>query len=139
MLNQTKILLVEDDPMVVRMYKKKLEFDGFKLTLAYNGEEGLEALKKELPDIVLLDIMMPKMNGIEMLQIVKNHPEYKNIPVVILTNLDDRAEDIKKVKTIGAEAYWIKANMPIGEVSEKIRAMLAGKRLSAANHDQVFN
>lgn len=123
--NQNKILLVEDDPMIVRMYQRKLEKDGFKVSLAFNGEEGLEALKKEKPDIILLDIMMPKMNGIEMLKIVKADPVFKDIPVVILTNLGDRPEDVQKSKDFGAEDYWVKANVSLKEVAERIKKILA--------------
>ncbi len=127
MPNQNKILLVEDDSMMVRMYQRKLEKDGFQLTLAFNGEEGLAALKKEKPDIVLLDIMMPKMNGIEMLKAVKADPALKDIPIVILTNLGDRPEDVQKCKELGAEDYWVKANVPIQEVTERIKKILAKK------------
>lgn len=129
MTNQNKILLVEDDPMVVRMYQKKLDKEGFRVTVAFNGQEGLEALKKEKPDLILLDIMMPKMNGIEMLKKVKADPAAKNIPVVILTNLGDRPEDVQKAKDLGAEDYWVKANISLKEVVEKIKKILDKKPL----------
>jgi len=127
MPNQNKILLVEDDPMVVRMYQRKLEKDGFKLTFVFNGEEGLAALQKEKPELILLDIMMPKMNGIEMLKTVKADPAFKDIPIVMLTNLGDRPEDVQKCKELGAEDYWVKANTPIQEISERIKKILAKK------------
>jgi len=119
-----KILLVEDDPMVVRMYERKLKFDGFNIITAFNGEKGLEELKKDRPDIILCDIMMPKMSGLEMLKIVKDDPQYKDLPVVMLTNLGDRAEDVEKCKELGAEDYWVKANMKLDEITEKIREIL---------------
>ncbi len=119
-----KVLLVEDDPMVVRMYERKFKLEGFKLTMAFNGFEGLEALKKERPDIILLDIMMPKMSGLEMLKIVKDDPQYKDLPVVMLTNLGDRAEDVQKCKELGAEDYWVKANMKLEVITEKIGLIL---------------
>jgi CheY-like chemotaxis protein len=120
-----KILLVEDDPMVVRMYERKLKLDGFNINTAFNGEKGLEELKKDRPDIILCDIMMPKMSGLEMLKIVKDDPQYKDLPVVMLTNLGDRAEDVEKCKELGAEDYWVKANMKLGEITEKIKKILA--------------
>jgi len=123
-----KILLVEDDPMVVRMYQRKLELEGFKVSLAFNGEEGLAALKKEKPDFILLDIMMPKMNGIEMLKMMKKDRETKDIPVVMLTNLGDKPEDVQKCKELGAEDYWVKANVSLKEVVEKIKKILAGSK-----------
>lgn len=127
MPDQSKILLVEDDPMVVRMYQRKLNIDGFHLTLAYNGEEGMSALGKEVPDIILLDIMMPKMNGIEMLKNVRADQRLKDIPVVMLTNLGDRPEDIQKCKDMGASDYWVKANIPLNEMTERIKKVLADK------------
>jgi DNA-binding response OmpR family regulator len=122
---KNKILLVEDDSMIVRMYQRKLEKEGFSVTLAFNGEEGLAVLKKEKPDIVLLDIMMPKMNGIETLKAIKADSALKNIPVVILTNLGDRPEDVQKCKDLGAEDYWVKANVPLKEITERIKKILS--------------
>lgn len=122
-----KILLVEDDPMVVKMYHRKLTLEGFDMTLAFNGEEGLEALKKDIPDIILLDVMMPKMNGIDMLKTVKANPDLKKIPIVILTNLGDRQEDVQKCKDLGAEDYWVKASIPLKQISENITKILAAK------------
>jgi len=119
-----KILLVEDDPMIIRLYDRKFKLEGYELTKAFNGFEGLEALKKERPDIILLDIMMPKMSGLDMLKIVKNDPQYKDLPVVMLTNLGDRAEDVEKCKALGAEDYWVKANMKLEEITGRINAIL---------------
>ncbi|MDD4901995.1 MAG: response regulator [Patescibacteria group bacterium] len=128
MPTQGKILLVEDDPMVIRMYQRKLTLEGFDLTLAFNGEEGLVALAKDRPDLVLLDIMMPKMDGFEMLKKVKADPALKDIPVVILTNLGDRSEDVQKSKESGADDYWVKANMPLKELIDKIRIIMDRKK-----------
>jgi DNA-binding response OmpR family regulator len=125
--NQNKILLVEDDPMIVRMYQRKLENDGFKVSLAFNGEEGLAAVKNDRPDIILLDIMMPKMNGIETLKAVKADALTKDIPVIILTNLGDRPEDVQKCKELGAADYLVKANVQLKELSEKIKSIITGK------------
>ncbi len=121
------ILLIEDDAMVVRMYQRKLELEGFKVNLAFNGEEGLAALKKEKPDFILLDIMMPKMNGIETLKAIKADPNLKDIPVVMLTNLGDKPEDVQKCKEMGALDYWVKANVPLKDLVERIKKILEGK------------
>jgi len=110
--------------MVVRMYERKFKIEGFDLALAFNGELGLEALKKERPDIILCDIMMPKLSGLDMLKIVKSDPQYKDLPMVMLTNLGDRAEDIEKCKGLGAEDYWVKANMQLEEITEKVKKIL---------------
>jgi DNA-binding response OmpR family regulator len=124
MPERNKVLLVEDDPMVVRMYQRKLTMGGFDLRVAFNGEEGLAALAKNQPDIVLLDIMMPKMNGFEMLKRVKNDERWKNIPVVMLTNLGDRAEDVEKCKGLGALDYWVKANLHLQDLVERIKKII---------------
>lgn len=126
--NKYKILLVEDDPMVVRMYKRKLTMEGFDLSLAYNGEEGLEAINKDRPDIILLDIMMPRMNGFEMLKRVKSDEKNKDIPIVILTNLGDRAEDVERSKRLGADDHWVKANMSLKELVDRITVILRRKK-----------
>ena len=128
MPDKIKILLVEDDPMIVKMYQRKLKMDDFELVIAFNGQEGLDALKTYQPDIVLLDIMMPKMNGLETLKILKQDERYKDIPVVILTNLGDRAEDMQKCKELGAEDYWVKANMSLEEISRRVKEILAKKK-----------
>ena len=128
MSDKAKVLLVEDDPMVVRMYQRKLTMDGFELILAFNGEEGLVAMTKERPDIVLLDVMMPKMNGFEMLKKAKADPVLKDIPIVLLTNLGDRLEDVQSGKDLGANDYWVKANLPLKELSERITKIINLKK-----------
>jgi DNA-binding response OmpR family regulator len=125
--SQGKILLVEDDPIIVRTYQRKLTVEGFDVSLSYNGEEGLAAIKVSRPDIILMDIMMPKMNGIDTLKKLKADDELRDIPVVILTNLGDRQEDVDKCKAIGAEDYWVKANTSLREIVEKVKIILARK------------
>jgi DNA-binding response OmpR family regulator len=131
MNEKIKVLLVEDDPLIIRMYETKFKVDGFIFSTAFNGEEGIEAMKNDRPDIVLLDIMMPKMNGLEMLKVVKEDDNLKNIPVVILTNLGDRPEDIKKFREIGADDYWVKANTSLKEITNRIKEILAVKKENA--------
>jgi len=119
-----RILLIEDDPMIVRMYKRKFDEEGYEVDLAFNGAEGIEALKNSRPDIVLLDIMMPKLSGIDTLKIIKSDPQYADLPVVMLTNLGDRAQDMEKCKELGAEDYWVKANTRLDEMIKNIGALL---------------
>lgn len=128
MTDQKKVLLIEDDPMVVRMYERKLKMSGYKLSLAYNGEEGFVVLRNETPDIILLDVMMPKMDGLETLKKIKADEAYKDVPVIILTNFGDRSEDVQKCKKMGAEDYWVKANMSLNEMVERINNILAKKK-----------
>lgn len=84
-----KILLVEDDPLVYRMYEKLFKLEGYEVVIAENGQLALEKLLTFTPDIILLDIMMPTMNGIEMLTKLKSDPKTKDIPVIVLTNVSD--------------------------------------------------
>ncbi len=128
MSDKKKVLLVEDDTMIIKMYDRKLTMDGFEVFSSFNGEEGLEILSREIPDVILLDIMMPKMNGFEMLKRVKADSRYKDIPVIILTNLGDRSEDVKKSKELGASDHLVKANTALRDISAKIKEILDNKK-----------
>lgn len=116
-----RILLVDDDPLIVRMYERKLAKEGFSVTLAANGEEGLKALEKEMPNLILLDVLMPKMNGWEMLKKLKENPKTRDIPVITLTSLGDRPEDIQKFKELGVKEYLIKSQVELKSLAETIR------------------
>jgi two-component system alkaline phosphatase synthesis response regulator PhoP len=124
MFKKIKVLLVEDDVMIVKMYKRKFNKDDFELTTAFNGEEAMKKIKNDRPDIVLLDIMMPKMNGLEVLNKIKADPFLSGIPVVMLTNLGDRDEDVEKCRELGAFDYWIKANISLNDLSERIKKII---------------
>lgn len=118
---QKKILLVDDDPLIVRMYERKLTKEGFAVRLAANGEEGLKALEKEVPNIIILDVLMPKMNGWEALKKIKENPKTKDIPVIALTSLSDRNGDIQKFKDLGVKEYLIKSQTDLKMLVEAIR------------------
>ncbi|OGM12191.1 hypothetical protein A2Z22_05175 [Candidatus Woesebacteria bacterium RBG_16_34_12] len=120
-----KILIVEDDPLVSRMYQTVFEFEGFEVELARNGEEGIEKLKKEKPVMILLDIMMPKMSGIDVLRELKADIKTKNIPVVVLTNLSGD-KDAEKALELGAVKFIIKSKNKPREIVKQIREILAG-------------
>lgn len=121
-----KILLVEDDPLMVRMYQRKLANDGYEVGIAVNGEEGMVKLHSFRPDIVLLDIMMPKLNGLQVLERMKADPTIATIPVVILTNLGGSQEDIERGLGLGAIAYLVKSAYRPDEVVAKVKELLAG-------------
>jgi len=127
MANQNKILLVDDDPLICRMYQERFSRDGLRVILAFNGEEGLEKAEKENPDIILLDIMMPKMNGYEMLKILKGKTETASIPVIILSGLGDDPELIKKAKELGVVDVINKGGVSAKEVVQKIKTVLEKK------------
>jgi len=114
------ILLVEDDPLVSQMYTRRLEKEGIEVILASDGIEGLEKLKSEKIDLVLLDIMMPKMNGYEMLKRVRENPQTRDMPVMVLTNLNDRPEEIDRIKALGIEEYVLKSDTKLSRLAEKV-------------------
>jgi len=122
-MNKKKILIVEDDNFVAEVYSTKLLEMGHEVTIAQNGEEGLNALKENEPDLILLDIIMPVMGGIEMLQELKKNEKWKNIPVILLTNVGEK-DSIQKVQNLGVQDYLIKSHFTPAEVIEKIDAVL---------------
>lgn len=121
----TKILIVEDDPLMSRMYQKIFKFEGFDVDLAENGEVGLDKVRKDKPTLVLLDIMMPKMNGLEVLEKMKLDPEIKTIPVIMLTNLAGN-QDAEAALTKGAVKYIIKSENDPKQVVNMVKEILAG-------------
>jgi len=120
-----KILIVEDDPLMSRMYQKIFTFEGFETILAGDGEQGLEMIKKEKPNLILLDIMMPKMNGLQVLEKIKLDPETKAIPVVMLTNLAGQ-QDAETALTKGAVKYIVKSEYDPKQVTNMVKEILAG-------------
>lgn len=123
-ISKGTVLLVDDDPLILRMYQKKLSSDGYETITAKNGAEALAQIAQKIPDIILLDVMMPKMNGVETLKTLKAKEETKNIPVIFLTNLGDSQEDINKAKTLGALDYLVKAETDLSSLSERVKSVL---------------
>lgn len=121
-----KVLLVEDDTFLLEMYSTKFNLEGFEVFTAPDGEEGIKLAKKEKPDIILLDVLMPKVDGFTALKKLKKDPQTKNIPVVLLTNLGQK-NDIDKGLKEGAEGYLIKAHFIPSEVVVKIKKILEKK------------
>jgi DNA-binding response OmpR family regulator len=122
----TKILLIEDDEVLAGMYKMKIKQQGYELVAAENGEEGLEKAKKEKPDLILLDLILPQKDGYQVLQELKEDKETKGIKVFILSNLGQNGE-IKRGKEMGADDYLIKANMTPRQLVDKIDKKLNDK------------
>lgn len=117
------ILLVDDDLTLREMYEERLKAEGFKIVQASNGEEALAKAKEEKPHVVLLDIMMPKINGFDVLKTLKADPNTKDVPVIILSAL---IQDVDRVegKKLGAFDYIVKSETMPGEVIEKIKSAL---------------
>lgn len=118
-----KILLVEDDSFLASVYATKFELEGFTVLHAPDGEAGLKMAEKSRPDIILLDILMPKMDGFETLHRLKMDQELVNIPVIMLTNLGQK-EDVERCLKEGAVDYLIKAHFVPGEAVKKVRKIL---------------
>lgn len=121
-----KVLVAEDDVFLSKAYAAKLKKEKFEVVLASDGEEVLNKVKAEKPDIILLDIVMPKKNGFDVLYDLKQDQETSKIPVVILSNLG-QAEDISKGKDLGADDYLIKSNIAIKDIVSKIKQVLSKK------------
>jgi DNA-binding response OmpR family regulator len=123
---KTKILLIEDDPFLSSMYSTKFEMENFMVLAAVDGEKGLKLALSEQPDIILLDIIMPKMNGFEVLEKLRDSAVTKDIPVILLTNLNQK-DEIEKGMSLGATDYLIKAHFMPSEVVDKIKKVIDGK------------
>ena len=121
--NKIKILLIEDDPLLLNMYAAKFELENFNVVTAEDGEKGLKLATSISPDIILLDILLPKINGFEVLKLLKENEEVKNIPVILLTNLSQK-DEVKQGLSLGAEDYLIKAHFMPSEVVEKIKKII---------------
>lgn len=118
-----KILLIEDDSFLSGMYDTKLKLEGFDVILAEDGAKGLELSVSQRPDIILLDIILPKMDGFTTLKHLKDNTETKKIPVILMTNLGQK-EDVERGIALGAQDYLVKAHFMPSEVVEKIRQYL---------------
>lgn len=117
------ILIIEDEGLLSRMYSKKLIKDGYDCEVAENGEEGLKVAKEKKPDLIICDIMMPKMDGITVLSKLKESSDTKEIPVIMLTNLSDE-EYIEKALEMGAVSYLVKNKLVPADVVTKIKEIL---------------
>ena len=120
---KVKVLIVEDEKMLAEMYATKFTMEGFEAAQANDGMAGLEAAASEKPDIILLDVIMPKLDGFAVLKELREKDDTKNTPVILLTNLG-QDEDIKKGKELGASDYFVKANHTPAEVVTKVREVL---------------
>jgi len=124
-----KILLVEDDPLLARMYSKIFTMHGFEYVEAVDGQSGIDAAKKYKPDIILLDIMMPQMNGIEALEVLKKDPTFKKTPIVMMTNVEDEATE-KLAMELGAAGYLVKSRNDPDETIAYVNKILKSDPVS---------
>jgi len=118
-----KALVVDDEQSLLNMYESSLKMAGMEVVTASDGPSGIEIAKQEKPAIILLDIIMPKMNGLDVLKALKEAPETKDIPVMLLTNLPEECSG-EKAKQLGANAYLVKAENEPRAVIEKIKTLI---------------
>lgn len=118
-----KILLVEDDTFLSNIYQTKFTKEGYQVFAASDGEDALKAVKIKKPDIILLDVLLPKLDGFAVLEKLKKDPETKDIPVILLTNLGQR-DDVDRGLQLGAADYLIKAHFKPSETVAKVRKIL---------------
>ena len=122
-----KILIIEDDKFLRELIAKKLLKEGFEIEEAIDGEEGLRKIKEVKPDLVLLDLILPGIDGFEVLKNIKEDPKLSLIPVVILSNLGQR-DEVEKGLSLGAVDFLVKAHFTPEEIIEKIKTVLAKKK-----------
>lgn len=120
-----KILIAEDEEVLLNVLKDRFEAEGWEVAIAKDGEETIAAIEKTPFDLVLLDLLMPKIDGFEVLKEVKSNPELKDVPIMVLSNLGGD-EDIKKAMALGADDYYVKTQHPMSEIVEKAKKYEAG-------------
>jgi DNA-binding response OmpR family regulator len=121
-----KVLVVEDDAFLVDAYKLKLTKEGFEIEIASDGEEALSKLKNFMPDVILLDVVMPRKDGFATLQEIKSSEQLKKIPVIMASNLGQK-EEVDRAMQLGAVDFITKSNMSIADLIEKIKSVASGK------------
>lgn len=121
--NGKRILVAEDDRFLRRACEMSLRQMGYTVLLAKDGEEALKFIQQEPPDLVLLDLLMPKLTGLEVLRAMKSSELTRSIPVLILTN-SSRAQDIEEIRELGADGYQVKANLSLEALSSKVKKLL---------------
>ncbi|MET0980176.1 MAG: response regulator [Candidatus Saccharimonadales bacterium] len=115
-----KILLVEDDTALAAVYKSRLELEGFDIREVNNGEDALSAAVEYKPDLILLDAMMPKISGFDVLDILRNTPDTSNVRIIMLTALS-QPKDKERAEALGVDDYLVKSQVVIGDVVERVK------------------
>ncbi|MEY4731075.1 MAG: hypothetical protein RL681_21 [Candidatus Parcubacteria bacterium] len=123
---QPKVLLVEDDRFVSSMLKSRLEHDGFVVDQAFDGDEGVQKMRSLRPDLVILDIILPKVSGFEFLERVVSDVELNSIPIMVVSNLGQES-DVEKARSLGAVDYYIKAKTSIDDLENVVKNRLSKK------------
>lgn len=118
-----KILVVEDDRFLASAFRAKLVKSGFEVRIAYDGVEGLDALNDWLPDLIVLDLVMPEMDGFGFLEVIKQQEVLRSLPIIVMSNLGQQS-DIDKALALGANNYISKSELSIGEIVDEVKKYL---------------
>ena len=122
-----RILLVEDEPLLGNLLMQRLEKEGFAVVLARDGGEALARLRESKPDLILLDIILPKISGFELLETLQADPQFEKAPVIVISNLGQES-DIARCQSLGAVQYFVKAKVSIEELVEYVKSFLQSAR-----------
>jgi len=136
--NKSKVLMIEDDPVLQRMYISKLTEGGYEVDLARDGAEGLHKALNTDPDLVLLDLMLPKVNGLQILAEMRKNPNTRKTPVIVLSNLA-QADDATKALQLGADDYVVKLNTPPSSVLKKVQMLLSQRKARDAIYTSRYH
>ncbi len=117
-----KVMVIEDDKFLSSLIKARLERDGYTVIQAFNGDEAIQSLRKERPDLITLDLVMPRVTGFEVLQTIAITPGLEKVPVVILSNLAQES-DVEKARQLGAQEYFVKVKISIDDLIGKIESL----------------
>lgn len=123
MPNGRSILLVEDEPLLANLLKKRLEKEGYSVQIAGDGQSALDLLKSNKFNLILLDIILPKVSGFELMENIRQDPGYANAPIIVISNLGQEG-DIEKGKRLGAVGYFVKAHVSIEDLVSQIKKFL---------------
>jgi CheY-like chemotaxis protein len=123
--SEKRVLVVEDDRFLRRACEASLRQRGFTVVVAADGEEGLQIARAETFDLILLDLLMPKLSGVEVLRALKGDAATRSIPVLVLSN-SSRQQDIDEIMRLGAVGYLVKANLSLQELGDRVAALLRG-------------
>ncbi len=126
MNNQKKILIIEDDEHISRVYEALFAKEGIATSVAVDGDEGIKKVIAEKPDLIILDLMLPKRDGFSVLEEIKKTPELAHIPVIVLSNLGE-TEDVKRALSLGAKEHLVKVNHSTQQVVDKVKEYLMSK------------
>ncbi|MBI3671822.1 response regulator [Candidatus Azambacteria bacterium] len=127
-----RVLVVEDEEFLAKALKDSLSFEGYAVDVVGNGDEAINKVRSDKPNIILLDLLLPKKSGLEVVEEIKSDPDLRLIPVIVLSNLSGDAE-IKRALEIGADDYFVKSQHPIEEVIDRVKGYIEGARKPTKN------